>query len=74
MHVINIGVLFIGREVWEGNDGSGVVTEDDNDTDAKAGGVHAHFLGGRPPPTLGGAFWEEEEDNKDDGDKQGQRA
>jgi len=38
MHVINIGVLFIGREVWEGNDGSGVVTEDDNDTDAEAGG------------------------------------
>jgi hypothetical protein len=50
------------------------VTEDDNDTDAKAGGVHAQFLGGRPPPTLGGAFWEEEEDNKDNGDKQGQRA
>ena len=74
MHVINIGVLFIGREVWEGNDGSGVVTEDDNNTDAKAGGVHAQFLGGCPPPTLGGAFWEEEEDNKDNRDKQGQRA
>ena len=39
MPVINIGALFIGREDWEGDDGSGVATEDDNDTeDAEAGG------------------------------------
>ena len=33
-----------------------------------------HFLGDRPPPTLGRAFREEEDNNKDDGDEQGQRA
>ncbi len=32
MPVINIGALFIGREDWEGDDSSGVATEDDNDT------------------------------------------
>jgi len=38
---INIGALFIGREDWEGDDGSGVSTEDDDDTDVEAGGRHA---------------------------------
>ena len=47
-----------------GDDGSGVATEDDDDTVAEAGG-YAH---------LGRAFREEEDDNKDDGDEQGQRA
>ena len=36
--MIDIGALFIGRKDWEGDDGSGVATEDDNDTDAEAGG------------------------------------
>ncbi len=63
MPVIDIGALFIGREDREGNDGSGVPTEDDNDTDAEAGGY----------TRLGRAFWEEEDDNED-GDEQGQRA
>ncbi len=34
---IDIGALFIGREDREGNDGSGVVTEDDDNADAEAG-------------------------------------
>ena len=63
--------LFIGQEDQEGDDGSGIATEDDGDTDMEAGGVRARFLGGRPPPTLGRAFWEEENDNEDDGDEQG---
>ena len=64
MPVIDIGALFIGREDWEGDDGSGVATEDDNDTeDAEAGG-YMH---------LGRAFREEEDNNKD-GDEQGRRA
>jgi len=33
-------------------------------------GVRARFLGGRPPPTLGGAFREEEDGDEDDGDEQ----
>ena len=74
MPVIDIGALFIGREDWEGNNGSSVATEEDDDTDAEAGGVRAQFLGGNPLPTLGGAFREEEDDNEDDGDEQGQRA
>jgi hypothetical protein len=61
--VINIGALFIGWEDQEGDNGSGVVTEDDDDTDAEAGGY----------ARLGRAFWEEEDDNED-GDEQGQRA
>jgi hypothetical protein len=44
MPVINIGVLFIGREDREGNDGSGVATEDDDDTDAETGGYARDFL------------------------------
>jgi hypothetical protein len=38
MPAIDIGALFIGREDWEGNDGSGVAKEDDDDTDTEAGG------------------------------------
>jgi hypothetical protein len=37
MPVIDIGALFIGREDREGDDGSGVMMEDDDDTDAEAG-------------------------------------
>ena len=38
---IDIGALFIRREDQEGNDGSGVATEDDDYTDVDAGGRHA---------------------------------
>jgi len=37
---IDIGALFIGREDREGDDSSGVATEDDDDTDVEAGGRH----------------------------------
>ena len=47
----------------EGNDGSGVATEDDDDTVTEAGGY----------ARLGRAFREEEDDNED-GDEQGRRA
>ena len=70
---IDIGALFIGREDREGDNGSGVATEDDDDTDVEVG-VGTRFLGGCPPPTLGRAFREEEDDNEDDGDEQGRRA
>ena len=63
MPVIDIGELFIGREDREGDDGSGVATEDDSDTDAEAGGY----------ARLGRAFREEEDDNEDV-DEQGRRA
>jgi hypothetical protein len=63
MPVIDIGTLFIGREDREGDDGSGVETEDDDDTNAEAGG-YAHW---------GGAFCEEDDDNED-GDEQGRQA
>ena len=63
MPVINIGVLFIGREDREGNNSSGATMEDDDDTDAEAGGY----------VRLGRAFQEEEDDNKD-GDEQGRQA
>jgi hypothetical protein len=63
MPVINIGMLFIGREDREGNNSSGAATEDDDDTEAEAGGY----------VRLGRAFREEEDDNKD-GDVQGRRA
>ncbi len=39
MPAIDIGALFIGWENREGDDSSGVVTEDDDDTNAEAGGV-----------------------------------
>ncbi len=61
--MIDIGALFIGREDREGDDGSGVAMEDDDDTDAEAGGY----------ARLGRAFREEKDDNKD-GDEQGRRA
>ncbi len=73
MPAIHIGTLFIGREDREGNDGSSIATEDDDDTDVEAG-VRARFLGARPPPTLRRAFRKEEDDNKDNGDEQGRRA
>jgi hypothetical protein len=38
MPVIDVGTLVIGWEDREGDDGSGVATEDDDDTDADAGG------------------------------------
>jgi len=38
---IDIGVLFFGQEDREGNDGSGIATEDDDNTDMEAGGRHA---------------------------------
>ncbi len=44
MPAIDIGALFIGREDREGDDGSGVTTEDDDDTDAEAGGYARDFL------------------------------
>ena len=55
MPVIDIGALFICREDRGGNDGSGVATEDDDDTYAEAGGY----------ARLGRAFREEEDDNED---------
>jgi hypothetical protein len=42
----HIGALFIGREDREGDDGSGVATEDDDDTDTEAGGYACDFLEG----------------------------
>jgi hypothetical protein len=48
MPVIDIDALFIGREDREGDDSSGVATEDDGNTDAEAGGY----------ARLGRAFWE----------------
>ena len=44
MPAILIGALFIGREDREGNDGSGIMMEDDKDTDAEAGGYAHDFL------------------------------
>ena len=38
MPAININALFIGREDREGDDSSGVATEDDDNTDVEAGG------------------------------------
>ena len=63
MPVIDICALFIGREDREGDDGSSVATEDDDDIDAEAGEY----------ARLGRAFREEEDDNEDR-DKQGRRA
>ena len=44
MPAIHIGALFIGREDWKGDDGSGIATEDDDDTDAEVGGYARNFL------------------------------
>ena len=41
MPEIHIGVLLIRREDWEGDDGSGVGMEDDEGSDAEAGGTRA---------------------------------
>ena len=38
MLAIEIGALFIGWEDREGNDGSGIATEDNDDTDTEGGG------------------------------------
>ena len=35
---------FIGWEDWEGNNGSGIATEDDDDTDVEGGGYAHNFL------------------------------
>ena len=44
MPAISISMLFIGQEDQEGNDGSGVTKEDDDDTDSEAGGCVRDFL------------------------------
>jgi hypothetical protein len=44
MPAINISALFIGQEDREGDDNSGVVTEDDDDTNAEAVGYASNFL------------------------------
>ena len=44
MPEIDICVLFIGREDQEGDDGSDIATEDDDDTNAEAGGYTSNFL------------------------------
>ena len=44
MPAIDIGALFIGRENREGDDGSGVATEDDGNADAEAGECARNFL------------------------------
>ena len=65
---INVGALFIGREEREGDNGSGVGSEDDDDIDAEAG-EYAHDFLDRTQPTLGGAFWQENDNGKDNGDE-----
>ena len=44
MPVINVGELFIGREEKEGNDGSGIATEDNDDADAEVGEYARDYL------------------------------
>ena len=44
MPAIHIGALFIGQQDREGDDGSGIATEDDDDTNAEAGGYAREFL------------------------------
>ena len=44
MPAIDIGALFIGRKDREGNNSSGIATEDDDDTDVDAGGYAHNFL------------------------------
>jgi hypothetical protein len=44
MPVIDIGALFIGREDQEGDDGSGVATEEDDETDVETEGYVRDFL------------------------------
>jgi hypothetical protein len=68
MPAIDVGALFIGREEREGNNGSGVTTEDDDDADAKVVEYARDYLE-VAQPTLGGAFWEEDHNSQDDGDQ-----
>ena len=44
MPAIHIDALFIGQEDQEGDNSSGVAMEDDEDTDAEAGGYAHNFL------------------------------
>ncbi len=44
MSAIDIGALFIGREDREGDDGSGVTMEDDDEADTEAGECVCNFL------------------------------
>ena len=44
MPAIDVGALFIGWEEWEGNNGSGVATGDDDHADAEAGEYARKFL------------------------------
>ena len=44
MPAINIGTLFIEREDQEGDDSSGIVTEDDDNPKLEAGGYARDFL------------------------------
>jgi hypothetical protein len=61
--------LFIGWKEPEGNDGSGVATEDDKDADAEAGEYTSDIFGGRAQPTLGEMFRQDNDNSKDDGHK-----
>ena len=42
--MIDIGALFIGQEDREGNNGSSITKEDDNETNTEAGGCARNFL------------------------------
>ena len=44
MPAIDIGAVFIGQEDWEGNNGSSVTTEDDDNADVEAGEYARNFL------------------------------
>ena len=44
MPAIDVGTLFIGWEEREGNNGTGVVTEDDDDANAEVGEYAHDFL------------------------------
>ncbi len=44
MPAIDISALFIGREDQEGDDSSGIATEDDDNTEVEAGGYARDFL------------------------------
>ena len=74
MPAIDIGALFIGREDREGNDGSGVAMEDDDDANAEAGEYVHDFLEVVFRRLWEGFFWEEEDDDEYDGDERRQRA
>jgi hypothetical protein len=44
MPTIDVSALLIGREEREGDNGSGVATEDDGDADAEVGEYACNFL------------------------------